>query len=205
MYQSTFPGIYNFGCRLFLERSDRVLAHIVEMTGSLKGKIVCEVGAGTGRMLGAFDKMSIAKYYFVEPKEQFIQYARSRNHNKKVVYVCTTGENIAEHISELVDVVLFVDSFHHIPNKGQLQSLQAAYSILKPHGFIVLVEFDASKLGGKAVKLVEGLCGEPATLHSAHALGILLEESGFKSIKVRQARAKLLPGIIECGKKPKQK
>lgn len=191
--------VYDVMLSLSLEKPENTIIKLSKIV-NLKNKEVCEIGAGTGRILAAIDFTSIRKYYFVEPDDRLIKFAKTRAISNKISFIKTKGEKIDKFIKKRIDAAFFVDSFHHIKKYSQLKTLQTCFKILKKGGAIILVEFDSSKITGRLIKWLEKIFGEPGNFHSTMELKQLLEETGFRKIRiVNQNYVKMLPQFYIYG------
>lgn len=110
----------------------------VQSVISLTGKIIAEIGCGTGtrtREIAHIAQSVIA----IDPKEESIQEARQTSAQQKITYLVGSGEQLPIE-SESVDIVFFTLSFHHIPFSCMPRSIQEAVRIVKSDGFILFFE-----------------------------------------------------------------
>ena len=123
---------------------DRVIAAL-----ALKpGQSVADIGSGTGYFSVRLAKSAAApKVYGADIEPGMVTYLRQRAEKeglKNVVSVQAAAD--APNLPEPVDVVLIVDTYHHIGNREvYFRKLQAS---LKPGGRVAIVDFKADSPEG---------------------------------------------------------
>lgn len=114
---------------------DRVIQTLALKPGSL----VADIGAGTGYFSMRLAK-SAGKVYAVDIEPAMIEHVKKRAEADKatnVVAVLAGADRT--NLPEPVDVVLIVDTYHHIPNR--VAYFTDLKKLLKPGGRIAIVDF----------------------------------------------------------------
>lgn len=145
---------------------DRVIAAL-----DLKpGQSVADIGAGTGYFSVRLAKSAAAPQVFsVDIEQSMVDYIRHRAHKedlKNITPVLASAES--PNIPEPVDLILIVDTFHHIGQRAAyFRNLRKS---LKPGGRLAIVEW-----------LPEGQMGPPAQFRfSAEQVAKELAAAGWK-------------------------
>jgi ubiquinone/menaquinone biosynthesis C-methylase UbiE len=105
------------------------------------GQVVADIGAGTGYFTVRLARSEAApKVYGVDIEESMISYIRDRAAKeglKNVVAVQALED--AANLPESVDVVLIVDTYHHIGNREAY--FRKLAKSLKPGGRVAIIDF----------------------------------------------------------------
>ncbi len=116
---------------------DRVIAAL----GLKAGQSVADVGAGTGYFTVRLARLPVApKVYAVDVEKSMLQHIQHRammDGLKNVTTVLAAPDRT--NLPEPVDVVLIVDTYHHIPSR--VAYFAALRTLLKPGGRLVVVDF----------------------------------------------------------------
>lgn len=116
---------------------DRVIAALA----LTPGQVVADIGAGTGYFTVRLAKSPAApKVYAVDIEASMVEYVRHRAMQeglRNVVAVKAAADRA--NLPELVDVVLIVDTYHHIPNR--VAYFAALKSSMKPGARLAIVDF----------------------------------------------------------------
>lgn len=154
------------------QKPEEVLAHI----GDVRGKTVMDIGSGTGYFSFRLVQAG-ANVICADVDERFLSYIEER----------MTREKIAKHRMELrkvpydsstlqpgeVDVVLIVDTYHHIENR--VDYFNEVRAGLKPGGKLVVVDFEKRDLP----------IGPPVNMKLAeHEVLAELTRAGFSQFKL---------------------
>ena len=116
---------------------DRVIAAL----GLKPGQSVADIGAGTGYFTIRLAKSSAAPNVFaIDIEHSMVEYTRQRAANEGLKNVTGVVANAASaNIPEPVDLILIVDTFHHIPNReAYFRNLQSS---LKPGGRLAIIDW----------------------------------------------------------------
>lgn len=116
---------------------DRVIAAL-----ALKpGQSIADIGSGTGYFSVRFAKSATApKVFGVDIEANMVQYLRQRAMKeglKNIVAVKADADKT--NLPEAVDVVLIVDTYHHIGNR--VAYFTALKSLMKPGGRLAIIDF----------------------------------------------------------------
>lgn len=116
---------------------DRVIAAL----GLKAGQSVADIGAGTGYFSVRLAKASAAlKVFAVDVETSMVEYvkARAMREGLKNITGVKAGPD-SSNLPEAVDVVLIVDTYHHLPNR--VAYFTALKSLMKPGGKLAIVDF----------------------------------------------------------------
>jgi ubiquinone/menaquinone biosynthesis C-methylase UbiE len=127
---------------------DRVIAEL----GLRAGQSVADIGAGTGYFTMRLAKSAAApKVYAVDIEKSMLEHIQHRAMAEGLKNVTTVlGGADRTNLSEPVDVVLIVDTYHHIPNR--VAYFTALKKQLKPGGRLAIVDFKKDAPDGPPVE-----------------------------------------------------
>ena len=116
-------------------------ARVIQALQLRPGQIVADIGAGTGYFTTALAKSPTApKVYAVDIEPSMVEYVQRRAMRDgltNIVAVLAGADRI--NLPEPVDVVLIVDTYHHIPNReAYFNALKAQ---MKPGARLAIVDF----------------------------------------------------------------
>jgi ubiquinone/menaquinone biosynthesis C-methylase UbiE len=118
---------------------------VIASLGPLDGKTVADIGAGTGYFAFPVAKKA-AKVIAIDIDQRFLDYIEQRKQAEK------TGGNIETRLTApdapglkpgQADVVLIVDTFHHIENR--IEYLKKLKGMLGKAGLLVIIDFKKQK------------------------------------------------------------
>jgi SAM-dependent methyltransferase len=104
---------------------------------------VADLGAGTGYFSVRIAKLiPEGKLFSVDIEPEMLRYLRQRAHHENLsVLVPILASAESANLPEAVDLVLVVDTYHHIDNRiAYFAKLKAS---LRPHGRLAIVDFKA--------------------------------------------------------------
>ena len=127
---------------------DRVIAEL----GLKPGQTVADIGAGTGYFTVRLAKSAAApKVYAIDVEATMVEYVRNRATGESLKNVVTVKAGADRtNLPEPVDVVLIVDTYHHIPNR--LAYFTALKALMKPGARLAIVDFKKDAPGGPPVE-----------------------------------------------------
>lgn len=116
---------------------DRVIAAL----GLKPGQSVADIGAGTGYFSARLAKSSAApKVFGVDIEANMVQYLRQRAMKEGLTNITAVKADADKsNLPEPVDVVLIVDTYHHIPNR--VAYFTALKSVMKPGAKLAIIDF----------------------------------------------------------------
>lgn len=116
---------------------DRVVAAL----GLKAGQSVADIGAGTGYFAVRLAALPAKpKVFAVDIEENMVHYVQHRAMQAGLAnVVAVKADADRSNLPEPVDVVLIVDTYHHIPNR--VAYFTALKSLLKPGGRLAIVDF----------------------------------------------------------------
>lgn len=114
---------------------------VIETLALKPGQSVADIGAGTGYFTIRLAKSAAApKVFAVDVEARMVEHVRQRALDeglKNVIPIHTTADRT--NLPERVDVVLIVNTYHHIGNRvGYFSNLK---SLMKPGGRLAIVDF----------------------------------------------------------------
>jgi ubiquinone/menaquinone biosynthesis C-methylase UbiE len=114
---------------------------VIDALGIGRGQIVADIGAGTGYFTVRLARAPAApKVYAVDIEKSMVEYVRQRAAKEGLKNV-TAVQASADHanLPEPVDLVLVVDTYHHIPNRpAYFRTLRAS---MKPSARLAIIDF----------------------------------------------------------------
>jgi ubiquinone/menaquinone biosynthesis C-methylase UbiE len=103
----------------------------------LKGKVIIDVGCGTGGIAGVLSSMGAFVVGIDSP--ELIDIARKTNISENVVFRAGAGQAIPVQ-SGFADIILFYASFHHVPEYAMHTALDECKRVLKEDGIVCFCE-----------------------------------------------------------------
>ena len=118
---------------------------VIASLGPLDGKTVADIGAGTGYFAFPLAKKA-AKVIAIDIDQRFLDYIEQRKQAEKTsgnIETRLTAPNAPGLKPGEADVVLIVDTFHHVENR--IQYLKKLKGLLGKGGLLVIVDFRKQK------------------------------------------------------------
>lgn len=121
-------------------------ARVIDALALKPGMKVADVGAGTGYFSMRLARVA-ASVFAVDVEPAMIDYLKKRVANEKLSNVTPVlASATSPNLPEPVDVVLVVDTYHHLPNRpAYFRELRKS---LKPGGRVAIVDFRKSAPDG---------------------------------------------------------
>jgi 2-polyprenyl-3-methyl-5-hydroxy-6-metoxy-1,4-benzoquinol methylase len=144
MHQANFNELaarFEEPSRAYWQKPDKVIADL----GPLRGKTVADIGTGTGYFSFPISKKA-AKVIAIDIDQRFLDYIDHKKQNQKI------GANIETRLTtpdspglkqHEVDVVLIVDTLHHIEHR--IEYLKKLKKCLRKGGLLMIVDFKKIK------------------------------------------------------------
>ena len=114
---------------------------VIETLALAPGQVVADIGAGTGYFTVRLAKAAARpKVYAVDIEKSMVEYVQQRaaKEGLKNVFAVHSRADGAS-LPEPVDVVLIVDTYHHIPNRpAYFRELRKS---MKPSGRLAIIDF----------------------------------------------------------------
>lgn len=114
---------------------------VVEALALAPGQVVADIGAGTGYFSVRLARAAARpKVYAVDIEKAMVDYIRQRAAKEGLTQVVAVqGSATAANLPEPVDVVLVVDTYHHIPNRpAYFRELRKS---MKPSARLAIIDF----------------------------------------------------------------
>jgi ubiquinone/menaquinone biosynthesis C-methylase UbiE len=114
---------------------------VIDALALTPGQIVADIGAGTGYFTVRLAKAPAApKVYAVDVEKSMVEYVRQRAAKEGLKNVTAVqGASDRTNLPEPVDVVLIVDTYHHIPNRpAYFRELKKS---MKPSARLVIIDY----------------------------------------------------------------
>lgn len=117
---------------------------VIASLGPLDGKTVADIGAGTGYFAFPLAKKA-AKVIAIDIDQRFLDYIERRKHAEKTSNIETrlTAPDAPGLKPGQADVVLIVDTFHHIENR--IEYFKKLKGVLGKAGLLVIIDFKKQK------------------------------------------------------------
>jgi len=115
-------------------------SRVIDSLGLKSGMKVADIGAGTGYFSMRLAKTPGVSVYAVDIEPTMVEYLKKRAGAEHVANVTAVLANASSpNLPEPVDVILVVDTYHHLPNRpAYFRDLRKS---LKPGGRIAIVDF----------------------------------------------------------------
>ena len=114
---------------------------VIETLALQPGQIVADIGAGTGYFAVRLAQSAAApKVYAIDIEPSMVEYVRqraTRERLKNVVALLAKRDN--PNLPEPVDLVLIVNTYHHLPNR--VTYFTALRKLLRPSGRMAIVDY----------------------------------------------------------------
>ena len=116
-------------------------ARVVEALALPPGQVVADVGAGTGYFTVRLARAPAApKVFAVDIERSMVEYVRRRAAQEGLKnIVAVEGAADRTNLPEPVDVVLVVDTYHHIPHR--VAYFTELKKVLKPSARVAIIDF----------------------------------------------------------------
>ena len=114
---------------------------VIDTLALAPGQVVADLGAGTGYFSMRLARAAARpKVYAVDIEKAMVDYIRQRSAKEGLTQVAAIqGSATAANLPEPVDVVLVVDTYHHIPNRPvYFRELRKS---MKPSARLAIVDF----------------------------------------------------------------
>jgi ubiquinone/menaquinone biosynthesis C-methylase UbiE len=114
---------------------------IIDALGLTAGQVVADIGAGTGYFTVRLAKAPARpKVYAVDIEPAMLEHVKQRAAKEGLTQVVTVLASAATaNLPEPVDVVLVVDTYHHIPNRPAY--FREIRKSMKPSGRLAIIDF----------------------------------------------------------------
>lgn len=115
-------------------------ARVVDALQLKSGMKVADIGAGTGYFSMRLAKVPGVSVFAVDIEPKMVEYLQQRAHKEHAMNVTAVLAGASSpNLPEPVDVILVVDTYHHLPNRpAYFRDLRKS---LKPGGRIAIVDF----------------------------------------------------------------
>jgi len=116
-------------------------ARVIDALQLKSGQVVADVGAGTGYFTVRLAKSPAApRVYAVDIEASMVEYVKQRAAREGLNNVIAVQAGADRtNLPEPVDLVLIVDTYHHIPNR--VAYFTALRSVMKPGARLAIVDF----------------------------------------------------------------
>jgi ubiquinone/menaquinone biosynthesis C-methylase UbiE len=116
-------------------------ARVLDTLALAPGQVVADIGAGTGYFSVRLARTAAKpKVYAVDVEKSMVEYVRQRAAKEGLTQVVAVqGSPSSANLPEPVDVVLIVDTYHHIPDRPAY--FRALRKSMKPSGRLAIIDF----------------------------------------------------------------
>ena len=118
---------------------------VIASLGPLAGKVVADIGAGTGYFTFPIAKKA-TKVIAIDIDQRFLDYIEQKKRSQKIgaeIETRLTKPDSSGLKSEEADVVLIVDTYHHI--EGRIAYFKKLKKCLRKDGVLVIIDFKKMK------------------------------------------------------------
>ena len=121
---------------------------VIEALGLKPGQAVADIGAGTGYFTVRLAKSTAApQVYAVDIEESMVRYVRERAAREGLTNIVAVQASAdRSNLPASVDVVLVVDTYHHIGNR--MAYFSELRKLMKPSARLAIVDFKKGAPGG---------------------------------------------------------
>jgi cyclopropane fatty-acyl-phospholipid synthase-like methyltransferase len=115
-------------------------ARVIDALQLKSGMKVADIGAGTGYFSMRLARVPGVSVFAVDIEPKMVEYLQQRAHKEHAMNVTAVLAGASSpNLPEPVDVILVVDTYHHLPNRpAYFRELRKS---LKPGGRIAIVDF----------------------------------------------------------------
>lgn len=166
-----FAGWYDAFMTLSGLSNERLLLQYI---GDVAGLRIADVGGGTGTLAALLAERD-GKVTVIDPCAPMTGIARRKNRHIEVINAY--AENIPVEANTF-DMTCMRDCLHHM--EGQGQALREAVRILKPHGVVIIQEFNPESYIAQGIALFEKMLGEKTKLIRPTELVNTLRDLGVR-------------------------
>lgn len=125
-------------------------ARVIDALGLKPGMKVADVGAGTGYFSMRLARTPGVSVFAVDVEPKMVEYLKQRAANEKLSNVTAVlAASGSPNLPEPVDVLLVVDTFHHLPNRPAY--FREVRKSLTPGGRVAIVDFRKDSPDGPPV------------------------------------------------------
>jgi cyclopropane fatty-acyl-phospholipid synthase-like methyltransferase len=113
---------------------------VIEALHLERGMKVADIGAGTGYFSARLARVPGVTVFAVDIEPKMVDYLRQRARKEGLTNITgVTASATSPNLPEPVDVILVVDTYHHLPNRPAY--FRALKQSLRPGGRIAIVDF----------------------------------------------------------------
>ena len=148
----------------------------LQLLNAQKHDKILEIGAGTGRIAKHYG-MTVHDLTLLDPAENMLKSAIGLLPHAKPIVGFSEEMDFP---TNTFDKIVCYDTLHHWQN--QIKGLREAYRVLKPGGFIILMEVDQNNFWGRKVQLMERILQMNSLMHKPANLQLILEKLGYQNV-----------------------
>ena len=152
-------------------------ADIIEELLEPNGAKIVDVGCGAGKITRLLTEMG-AEVTGIDPGERQLERARAATPLGKEKYIEGVAENLPFE-DQSADIVLFFNSFHHIPQNDLAAAIKEAHRVLRPGGRLYFAEPIAD---GPQFEMSRLINDETEIRAFAYEVIKTVPENGFKAM-----------------------
>lgn len=151
---------------------------LIDRLPDLHGKKILDLGGGTGKLAVRLSKEG-ADSYLLDASKQMLKRAQRVLPRNRIFL----GDAACLPFNEdTFDLVLIVDAIHHMPKQQEV--LTETCRVLRPGGWLYILDFSVDSLYIRILQRLERLAGEPSVFFAPDTLAELLTASGLVQVKI---------------------
>jgi len=155
----------------------RTHIEVIEEILDPKGAKILDVGCGLGQITRALTKLG-ADVIGIDPNQNQLKRARAAEAVRNEIYLEGTAQDLPFD-NQSVDIILFFNSFHHIPRYAFAAAIEESHRVLRPKGKLYFAEPIAD---GPQFELGRLINDETEIRAHAYKNILTVPEKGFKAI-----------------------
>ncbi len=155
----------------------RTHIEIIEGMFDPKGAKILDIGCGAGHIARALTKMG-AEVIGVDPNQNQLKRARTAEAIRNETYLEGSAQDLPLY-NQSMDIILFFNSFHHIPSYAFATAIEESHRVLRPGGKLFFAEPIAD---GPQFELGRLVNDETEIRALAYKNILAVPEKGFKEI-----------------------
>lgn len=143
---------------------------IIKIIGDISNLEILDIGGGTGTLANELINLEY-NVTILDPELKMTNIAKEKNNKVNIINGYSNNINLKD---SSMDLIIMRDSFHHIADKEK--TLKECKRVLKPHGKILIYEFDRTHIITKLIYIFEKSCFEKVKMLSKNEMKSLASD-----------------------------